>query len=116
HKFGSDRITDGTLTAEQEASMIPVVASAIFVLPSETNTRFHLLGGLGMYRLKYEVDSNIPGFEGSGSSTDFGINVGGGVTFPLGQRIDVVAEARFHSLFTEGSNTNMIPLSFGLRF
>src|SRR5690606_17942451 len=30
HKFGSDRITDGTLTAEQEASIIPVVASAIF--------------------------------------------------------------------------------------
>lgn len=116
HKFGSNTISGGGFSVEQEASIIPVVANAIFVLPSESTTRFHLLGGLGMYRLKYEVETNVPGFDGSGTSTDFGINLGGGVTFPLGQRVDVVAEARFHSIFSEGSNANMIPLSIGFRF
>lgn len=116
HSFGSDDFQAGGFTAEQEASMIPVVANAIFVLPSESTTRFHLMGGLGMYRFKFESSSNIPGVAGSSSSTDFGINVGGGVSFPLGQAIDVLVEARFHSVFAEGSNANMIPLSVGLRF
>lgn len=116
HKFGSSEITLGQFTAEQEASIIPIVANAIFVLPSETNTRFHLLGGLGLYRMEFDAESNIPGVSGSATSTDFGLNIGGGLAFPLGERIDVLVEARFHSIFTDDSNSNMIPLSIGLRF
>lgn len=119
HAFGSSEFRFEDTRAESKASMIPIVANVVYVLPSQSTTRFHLMGGLGLYITNWDVEGSIPefgSFGGSDSETDFGINLGGGVSFPLGQRIDVVVEARFHSAFTEGENSNFIPLSIGLRF
>ena len=51
----------------------------------------------------------------SDSETKAGLHGGAGLSFPLGG-IDGYVEARFHSVFTEESNTNFIPVVFGVRF
>jgi opacity protein-like surface antigen len=68
--------------------------------------RPYLIGGLGMYRFSAEdVDSE----------TDFGFNIGVGVDFAL-SGFNAFGEVRYHSIQTEGDATNIIPISFGIRF
>src|SRR5690242_17438822 len=53
----------------------------------------------------------------SGSSDGFGWNIGGGVTYRLGEsHAKVYAEARFHYAYHSGVNTQVLPLTFGLRW
>ena len=66
----------------------------------------YLIAGLGMYR------SSFADFD---SETDFGFNVGAGLDFGLAG-FSAFAEARYHSIQTEGESTNIVPISFGLRF
>ena len=73
----------------------------------------YAIGGLGIYRLKFS--GSVAGFDVSDTQTKFGINVGGGFTFNL-SGFETFVEARFHSVFTEGSNTNFLPISFGFKF
>lgn len=68
--------------------------------------RPYFIGGLGMYRLSADdVDSE----------TKFGFNLGAGIDFGLAG-FSAFAEARFHNIMTENESTNIIPISFGLRF
>ena len=95
-------------------SMINFVGSAVIPFGDAASTaRPYVIGGLGVYRLKSSGD--VAGFDISATDTKFGINVGGGFSFNL-SGFDTFIEARFHSVFTEDSNTNFIPISFGFRF
>jgi len=62
------------------------------------------------------VDSSIPGgmVTGDLSLNKGGYNVGGGVTF--GTNAKFFAEVRYHQMFTPGTATQLIPLSFGIRW
>jgi hypothetical protein len=54
---------------------------------------------------------------GSRTSSAGGFNVGGGLTFPLGEsRANFYAEVRYHRAFTMNVETNVLPLTFGLRW
>ena len=66
----------------------------------------YLIGGLGFYR------STFADFD---AETDFGFNIGAGLDFGLAG-FSAFAEARYHSIQTEGESTNIIPVSFGIRF
>ena len=79
-----------------------------------STTRPYIIGGLGVHNVDISVE--IPG-EGddSESETKFGVNFGGGITFDLAG-FQTFVEARYHSVFTSGSNTTFIPLSFGFKF
>ena len=66
----------------------------------------YFIGGLGAYRFSAE-DAD--------SETKFGFNVGAGLDFGLAG-FSAFAEARFHSIQTEGSATNIVPVTFGIRF
>src|SRR5262249_54460731 len=53
----------------------------------------------------------------SGSSNAFGWNVGGGVTYRIGgSHAKVYAEARYHRAYTNKIDTQVLPLTFGLRW
>jgi hypothetical protein len=67
----------------------------------------YLIGGLGMY------NSSVSG--GSGSETDFGFNIGAGLSFPL-TGFSTFLEARFHFVSSEGESMKFVPISFGLKF
>lgn len=81
--------------------------NVLFDIPAAGPTKFYLIGGGGVYNLKVDdVDE---------STTKFGLNGGAGVRFQLAG-ISPFVEARYHSVFTDGSHLNMIPVSVGISF
>lgn len=75
-------------------------------LTAETS-RFHpyVIGGAGIYNFD----------QGPFNSTDFGLNAGAGVKFNF-RGLRAFAEARFHDVFTDGSDFSMLPISVGVLF
>jgi opacity protein-like surface antigen len=95
-------------------SMINFVGNAVIPFGDAASTaRPYVIGGLGLYRLK--ASAEFSGVDISDTQTKFGLNVGGGFIFNL-SGFETFVEARFHSVFTEDSNTNFIPISFGFKF
>jgi len=80
---------------------------------AEGGIRPYLIGGGGLFRGTTKL--NIAGISGSESSSDLGINVGGGFEFKL-SGFTTFAEARFVNVFGEGDSSNWIPITFGIRF
>jgi hypothetical protein len=72
----------------------------------------YLIGGVGMYNSKIDADDDEFDTEGQ---TDFGINIGIGTKFNL-SGFGTFAEIRYHNIFTEGSSTQFLPITFGIMF
>ena len=54
---------------------------------------------------------------GTTASNAFGENIGGGLTYRLGEgRIKLYAEARYHHASYNRVSTNILPLTFGIRW
>ena len=95
-------------------SIINFVGNGVVPFGDPASTaRPYAIGGVGVYRMHFSGE--FGGFDISDTQTKFGINVGGGFQFNL-SGFDTFVEARFHSVFAEGSNANFIPLSFGFKF
>lgn len=74
----------------------------------------YLIGGLGIYNRRFSSDA----FNASDSKTTAGVNIGGGIRFPLGG-ISTFLEARYHVMLgnsNEATNLKFIPISFGVQF
>jgi opacity protein-like surface antigen len=128
-----NRIIDGTL-------------DVTYSFGGLSTTKFYLIGGLGVYNMKTDVDvtslnvpddllaqltqSDEPGSarriappsrqiidfgNESDSQTKFGLNAGAGFRFQL-TGFSTFVEARWHTIFTEGSNAQMVPISVGITF
>jgi len=109
-----------------------------------STTKFYLIGGMGVYNLKTELEDQpiflavadrrsasddalaareiappsrqIVDFgEQSHSQTKFGLNGGAGLRFQL-TGFSTFIEARWHTIFTEGSNAQVVPISVGITF
>jgi hypothetical protein len=102
----------------------------------------YLIGGGGWYRRTLEAQQTVlqkgtacvPFWEwwnvqcvngifptdvtvGSRTVSAPGFNVGGGLTFGLGEsRVNLFVEARYHHAFTHSVDTVVLPLTFGIRF
>ncbi|HEU4630264.1 MAG TPA: outer membrane beta-barrel protein [Gemmatimonadaceae bacterium] len=81
-------------------------ANAVLTVSNTAGIKPYVLGGIGLYNV---------GCDGCDSETKFGLNGGGGLEFGL-SGFNTFIEARFQSIFTEDSNTNIIPIVFGIRF
>jgi hypothetical protein len=105
----------GTQDFDGNTSVLSFVPNIVFPFGDPAATaRPYVIGGLGLHRVSIDID--VPGFgDASDSETRFGFNVGGGFTFNL-SGFETFVEARFHSVFTSGSSSNFIPLSFGFKF
>lgn len=95
------------------ASILGITGNVVYTAGTQSQARPYFMGGAGVYRLK--VSAEAFGFEISDSQTKFGFNAGAGVEFPLSGFTSFV-EARFHSVMTDESSTNFVPISFGVRF
>jgi opacity protein-like surface antigen len=71
----------------------------------------YLLGGAGRFRQEVTSDDDGPDL-GDTNNTDFAVQGGLGFNFGPG----LYLEGKFVNIFTEGSNTQMIPLTVGIRF
>ena len=86
-------------------------ANAILAMPAMVASPY-LIAGVGMYNSK--ISSDDVDFDTDGQ-TDFGINVGIGTKFNL-SGFGTFAEIRYHNIFTEGSSTQFLPITFGIMF
>ena len=99
---------------------------------------FYLIGGPGVYRrtVKFTkpTTATVTAFDpffgyffpvvvpanqviGSFGTTKFGLNGGGGLSFRLGSgHTKLFAEARFYKMYTKGTSTAVLPVTFGLRW
>lgn len=76
----------------------------------------YLIGGLGIYNRHFNSDDALVDF--GSDKTSAGVNVGGGIRFPLGG-ISTFLEARYHMMLgseNDGANFKFIPISFGVQF
>jgi hypothetical protein len=83
-----------------------------FATAPESTFRPYLIGGGGVYNSKVTGDDVIGD---PGSQTKFGLNAGAGFDIKAGGA-GLFLEGRFHNVFTEGSNTQFIPINVGVRF
>ena len=83
-------------------------ANLVYNLPG-TGITPYLIGGAGVYNLKLDVD----GGDDPDSENKFGVNGGIGAAFPL-SGFTTFIEARYHHIFSEGSSTGFIPVTFGI--
>lgn len=75
----------------------------------------YLIGGVGLYNRHFNIDD--VGVAPS-DKTSAGVNVGGGIRFPLGG-ISTFLEARYHMMLgsdDDAANFKFIPISFGVQF
>jgi len=74
----------------------------------------YLIGGLGIYNRRFSSDF----LNTADSKTSAGVNIGGGIRFPLGG-LTTFLEARYHVMLgnqDEATNLQFIPISFGVQF
>ena len=87
-------------------NLFAVGADAGYTFETTGSVGAYVLGGLQITHQSYSVSGY------SASLTRLGINLGGGMTFPLGGKIGYL-ELRYVSA---GNSFDMFPLTFGLRF
>ena len=90
-------------------SIISGTGNALLKIPA-TSIAPYVIGGLGVFNAKTSIDDL-----GSGSSTRFGINVGGGLQFNL-SGMATHLEAKYVNIFAEGGSVAYIPITFGIMF
>ena len=88
-------------------------ADVVYTFKTAESSMFHpyLIAGGGVYNGKAKFDSDID----TESSTKFGVNGGAGFDYAAGSAT-IFLEARFHNVFTEGSNTTFVPITVGVKF
>jgi opacity protein-like surface antigen len=74
----------------------------------------YFFGGIGYYRLDFS-DSTFPSTSGDNAQNETGWNGGAGVSISL-RNIDLIIEARYHSIDTPGRRFEFAPVSIGLVF
>lgn len=106
HKFDGATPTAGN--AEVLAGTADVVLGfrAILLKP-------YFLAGVGYYRLDFSDASFPSAFRGKSNET--GWNAGAGVSISL-RKVDLIIEARYHSVDTSGGKFKFVPVSVGLVF
>jgi hypothetical protein len=78
----------------------------------------YLTAGVSMYNTRFSQEVSLPGVEAeyfSRTRTDYGVNAGGGIEANL-LLATVFVEARWHNLFGDGPSSDIMPLTFGVKF
>ena len=108
-------VGQASASAEVTSSVIPVTAQAYYMIPTSGSVGGYLDAGAGFYnvRAKWEYKAEYAGFEigdsETDSSTEMGINLGGGLKFGAPEKsMKFGVDAKFHIIMTEGESTNMV--------
>ncbi len=107
------RFSDDT-PLDQKVQLIYGTGNIVYNFQTAEGSKFrpYLIGGGGVYNIDFKGDDVPTGID---SETKFGINAGAGFNFSAGNA-GLFIEGRFHTVFTEGSNTSFIPINIGIRF
>ena len=94
-------------------SNLGFVGNALLDLTTDGGVKPYVLGGFGAFKGKISTTAGSASL--STSSTDVGIQVGGGLTFEL-SGFSTFLEAKYVNVFTNNNNTGYLPITFGVRF
>jgi opacity protein-like surface antigen len=115
-RFGLD--VEG-LDIDGSIRSISGAANAILKIPS-TSISPYVVGGVGMFNSKVSIDDSQ--FDGDDSSTDFGVQVGGGLGFNLAG-FETAVEVKFVNIFGEddpetgeGGSVRFVPITLRFMF
>jgi len=84
-----------------------------FKTSEESTFRPYIIGGGGVYNSKI-TGSDDPSDILPGGETKFGLNAGAGFDIKT-SGIGLFLEGRFHDVFTDGADTQFIPITLGIR-
>ena len=113
-----------TASIGPDASYIAITAGPrYYFTSSQVKAQFFLEAGIGAYiftQKEYTITSpslsdptmTIP----SVTKTNFGVNVGPGVTIPLGGTVDLIMKSKLHYTFEEGGAHTFIGAVAGVKF
>lgn len=89
-------------------------ANAVYEVPTMTGIRPYVIGGIGGFTPGASYTSGGTTISAN-SSTQFGFDVGGGITIPL-SGFNTFIEARYNRFNANGSTTSFVPITFGIMF
>jgi hypothetical protein len=98
-----------------DVRMVSGTANAILNL-GPTSAAPYLIGGLGIYNRR--ISSTFAGITSADTKNVAGVNIGGGLRFPLGA-LSTFVEARYHAMLgntNEATKFQFIPITFGVSF
>ncbi len=88
--------------------------NALVPFASRPDAQPYLIGGVGLYNSKGEIDHGDHAHGGE-SESFAGINAGAGIRWSI-SGLTTVVEARFHHVFDDHHAQQFIPLSIGILF
>lgn len=111
--------SDSFVTIDKSRNVAALTGNALLRLGESTSmARPYLLGGLGAYRSQrtfYPLGAGTATTTVSASSTNVGIQGGGGLDFNL-SGFSTFLEAKYVNVFTDGYSHSYVPITFGVRF
>jgi opacity protein-like surface antigen len=96
---------------DHDLRVIAGVLNANFMLAPGAMVQPYLSAGVGVYNLRLDEDDD----EGDIDTTEFGLNGGAGLRFNLAG-LSTFVEARYHYIFTDGTASQLIPITVGITF
>lgn len=117
HRFGAIEEKDSfggvDYTMTGRASVMSLIGDVGYSFQSSSSVKPYVLGGLGMNRASYTVETEVDDEKESEteSSNELGINFGGGLRFRLAGRAASL-EARYMTI----DDADFIPLTFSIEF
>lgn len=117
HRFGAIKESGSfggvNYSTSGRASLMSLIGDVGYSFQSSSSVKPYVLGGLGMNRASYTVESEVDGQKDTATDTsnELGINVGGGMRFRMAGRIATL-EARYMTV----DNADFIPLTFSIEF
>jgi len=98
----------GLKDLNEDVRILNATVNAVVNLSQRADSPY-LIGGLGLYNSKFGSDD---------SQNAVGVNLGGGLRFPLAS-LNTFFEARYHAMLgdrRDGANLQYIPITFGIVF
>lgn len=119
NSFGvKDNIVNSVGADNANARILGFTGNLVLPLPLQgTVLRPYLIGGVGLYNVRYSSSINSGGGNLSASQSEnrVGFNFGGGLTIPLAG-FNAFIEARYHRVSTDNGSTAFVPITFGVMF
>ncbi len=94
--------------------VLSYTANAVYEVPTMTGIRPYVIGGVGGFTPASSLTNGGTTYTSSGS-TQFGFDVGGGLTIPL-SGFNAFVEARYNHYNDNGGSTSFVPITFGVMF
>ena len=110
------RLKQDDTFGDQSFQLLQGTANVVYKFKSSEDSQFrpYLIGGVGLYNTKLVGGDDVAGPGEGNTATDFGLNGGAGFDIKAGG-IGLFLEGRFHNVFSDGSSTNFIPITLGVR-